>query len=294
MRSDNRSVTMARPSRGKVALSGAVALLLLAAACGDSTDDETATPASTTATTAAGQVSDVGEYCDKTLEIETAPQPEIDFETATPEEIAEATKQAASEVYLPLAQEIQAVAPEEIADDVDILVAAVEEVTETGDFEATFEAPEVEAASDRTHGFDLANCGWGQADVTAVEYEFQGIDATYEPGPVSFELANEGGELHELTVFKKNEGVTESFEDILGGPEEEAMGKVTPAAMTFVEPGEDAYAVADLEAGEYIAVCFIPVGLTPELAGAAEEGGEEPDLGPPHFTQGMQTEFTVE
>jgi hypothetical protein len=285
---------MARPSRGKVALSGAVALLLLAAACGDSTDDETATPASTTATTAAGQVSEVGEYCDKTLEIETAPEPEIDFETATPEEIAEASKQAASEVYLPLAQEIQAVAPEEIADDVDILVAAVEELTETGDFEATFESPEVEAAEERTHDFDLANCGWGQADVTALEYEFQGVAASYDAGPVSFELANEGGELHELTILRKNDGVTESIEEILGGPEEEAMEKVTDVAGTFAEPGEDAYVVADLEAGDYVAVCFIPVGLTPEVAGAAEEGGEEPDLGPPHFTQGMQTEFTVQ
>lgn len=60
----------------------------------------------------------------------------------------------------------------------------------------------------------------------------------------------------------------------------------------FGEPGDDDYFVADLEEGEYIALCFIPVGLTPEAAAAVEEGGEEPQ-GPPHFTQGMRAEFTV-
>jgi len=64
------------------------------------------------------------------------------------------------------------------------------------------------------------------------------------------------------------------------------------------------------EPGRYIAVCFIPQGLTPEIAqqfeaegppgegsapeGSAPEGsGPDVELGPPHHTQGMIQEFTV-
>jgi hypothetical protein len=42
--------------------------------------------------------------------------------------------------------------------------------------------------------------------------------------------------------------------------------------------------MADLTSGSYAAVCFIPVGSVDEETEAD---------GPPHFTQGMKTEFTV-
>ena len=41
--------------------------------------------------------------------------------------------------------------------------------------------------------------------------------------------------------------------------------------------------VADLAPGEYVAVCFIPVGTMPDHEGT----------GPPHFVEGMKQEFTV-
>jgi hypothetical protein len=43
------------------------------------------------------------------------------------------------------------------------------------------------------------------------------------------------------------------------------------------QPDQTAVAMYDLEPGQYVAVCFIPVG-----------GGED---GPPHFTSGMLAEF---
>ncbi|HSH23369.1 MAG TPA: hypothetical protein VK975_04825 [Acidimicrobiales bacterium] len=277
-----------------MALWGAVAVLSLTAACGDSADDEAAGPTSTSATSAApSPTADVGEYCATALEIETVPEPDIDFESASEEEIAAAVKQQAQEVYLPLAEDVEASAPDEIAADVDTLVAAVEELATTGDFETTFESPEVVAAEERVHAFDLANCGWEQVDVTAVDYAFQGIAGSYPAGPVSFELTNQGGELHEFVLLQKNEGVTESFEAILAGGEEEGGQKVTPLGGTFAAPGEDGYKVANLEPGEYAVVCFIPVGSTPEAEAAAEGSGEAPE-GPPHFTQGMSSVFTVE
>lgn len=45
--------------------------------------------------------------------------------------------------------------------------------------------------------------------------------------------------------------------------------------------------IADFEPGDYAALCFIPTGST--MANSDEPDGD----GPPHFTQGMKTEFTV-
>jgi hypothetical protein len=115
----------------------------------------------------------------------------------------------------------------------------------------------------------------------------------YEAGPVSFDLSNEGKELHELVLVKKNDSTTETFDQLLELPEEQAQKKTTTVASAFAEPGGTDYAVVDLEPGEYLAVCFIPVGFTPEAAAAAETSGTEPS-GPPHFTEGMRAEFTVE
>jgi hypothetical protein len=47
----------------------------------------------------------------------------------------------------------------------------------------------------------------------------------------------------------------------------------------------------DLEPGRYVIACFLPVGATPENMEALESGELQ---GPPHFTQGMLEEFTVE
>ena len=234
---------------------------------------------------------DVEAYCEDTLAIETIPEPDIDFESMSEEEQAEAAKKFASEDLQPLAKKIQANAPEEISGDIDTLVAAVDEVAETGNF-GVFDSAETAEAGDDAHAFDLANCGWESSEVTAKDYEFEGVAAEYEAGPTSFEFTNAGKELHEFVVLKKKADTEESFDELLELPQEEAEGKVDQVGNVFAEPGDDDYFVADLEEGEYIALCFIPVGLTPEAAKAAEEGGEEPQ-GPPHFTQGMRAEFTV-
>ena len=82
-----------------------------------------------------------------------------------------------------------------------------------------------------------------------------------------------------MVMFRKADGETRSFEELFALPEEEAGDAVTFTAATFSPIGETTYAVADLEPGQYAAVCFIPVG-----------GAED---GPPHFTEGMLAEFEV-
>jgi hypothetical protein len=266
-------------------LAGLAVVGLLAAGCGD--DDDTASSDSTASddAAAAGASTSPDPYCDAALAIETAGEPDIDFATATEDEIAEAAKTFAAETMRPLADDVLAAAPAELEADLQVQSDALDEVAETGDFSA-FETPEVLAASEATHGYDLETCGWTSVAVDAADYSFAGLPDQMDAGVVSFELTNGGTEVHEMVLLRKNDGVTESFDELLALPEEEAMEKVTMVGLAGpVPPGEPAYAVVDLDAGEYMAVCFIPVG-TLSFDGPPPEG-------PPHMMQGMVHQLTV-
>ena len=261
--------------------------LLGLVACGDDDDDSaTATDDGTETTAAEGDgEGDLETYCEKTAEIEATlgPGPDIDFESATPAELTAAAKDFAGGAT-DLAADIQEAAPSAVRADIDVLVGALSEVAETGDFGA-FEQPEVEEASTRAHAYDLESCGWQRVDVSAVDYEFKGIPSEPEAGTTSFEFSNDGTELHEMILIRKNDDTEETFDELLAMPEEEARTKTSSVGAAFAEPGEEGvYVVADLTPGEYIAICFIPVGTA--------DAETEVD-GPPHFTQGMKTEFRV-
>lgn len=284
------------PARRRRLLAPVVLALAVAslAACGDDEDstdtaagDAAEQPADDeTTTTTAGDEVDVEAYCDAAVAIETAPEPDIDFDTATPEEMTAAVQAFATDTLRPLVDDVEANLPPELEEAFVALDAAVTEAAETGDF-AAFESPEFEAANDTAHAFDLENCGWEQVDVTAIDYAFEGIPTTVPAGVVNFEFTNQSArqEFHELVLFRINDDVTESVQDLLALPEEEAMTKVTEAGGTGAEPGGSEYTVTELEPGRYGAVCFVPTG-------ASEENPE--GTGPPHFMQGMVVEFTVE
>ena len=142
-------------------LAPVVALSVLAA-CGDDT-------------VAAGQPkAEVRDYCAKSLAIDTYPEPDIDFESLSPDQLVGEIRKYAAQI-VPLAQQAQAAAPTEIRRDIDVLVGATQEVARTGDFEGVFETPAVEEAENRAHTFDLANCRWAKVDVTAKDYSFSGV-----------------------------------------------------------------------------------------------------------------------
>lgn len=281
-------------------LAGLAVVGLLAAGCGedddddaqddpgaqtDDTDDTGDTGGTTEPEPEGDDGDDVAAYCEAALAVETAPPPDVDFESASPEEMSEALKAYATDVMGPLADDIVAVTPDEVADEIDVLAGAVEEMASTGD-PTTFDQPDTLAASEAVHEFDLANCGWTPVEVTAADYRFEGLGSELAAGVTSFELANEGAEVHELLLLRRNDGVTQSAEELLALPQEEAQELVTPMGEpAFAGPGDGSYAVADLTPGEYIAVCFVPVGTT-QLDGPPPEG-------PPHAMQGMITEFTV-
>jgi len=91
-----------------------------------------------------------------------------------------------------------------------------------------------------------------------------------------------------LVVFRYSEDnldtATKSFTELLKLPEDQAMQNIEIKGITFAEPGKVGTGYADLDPGEYLAICFIPKG-----ASEAKPDGD----GPPHFMLGMQQEFTV-
>lgn len=137
------------------------------------------------------------------------------------------------------------------------------------------------------------NCSFPTVAVEAENYAFNNIPDTMPAGETLVQFTNVGTELHEVLILRPNDGVTESLEEILALPEDEAQGMVTTVAQGFAMPGEESWTTARLDPGAYVAICFIPEGFTPEAMAEMEATGAEPE-GAPHFTLGMVKEFTVE
>lgn len=175
-----------------------------------------------------------------------------------------------------------AVVPDELAGSLEALVASVEDYPFSGEFDAAY-GQIVEWLQD--------NCDLASVEVLATDYAFSGLPSELPAGPTMIELANDGAELHELLVMRKNDGVTESFEAIIELPQEEAMELVTIVGSVVALPGGAGVMTTDLTSGDYLAICFLPTGLTPEVAEIPE--GSAPPLGPPHFVHGMMQELTV-
>jgi hypothetical protein len=279
-----------RRSRRYGVLVAVATLALLAASCGDDDDDDAAT-------TTTAETGDLAAFCDAYAEVAVAtagpPDPTVDVET--------------------LVGQLQDNAPPDIAADVSEFVAALQEMggeegppEEDAETDATDDQGGAgETSADGTEGegegggappedfltssaavgrYAAENCAEDRIEVTAIEYEYEGIPETLTAGQYGWLLDNEGEEWHEIILVKKNEGVTQSFDELLELPDDEALEFVQVIGQVFAGPGATSGTVADLTPGEYLAVCFIPVGTT---------GLDVESDGPPHFTEGMLHEFTV-
>lgn len=263
--------TLHRVGAGLLALTLAGGL----AACGD--DDDEGTTDTTAAVGADGGEQAAGasdEFCGAIVEFNTAvADVELD-ETSTEEDI-----KATGEQLAPLFDTIASEAPDDLADTANELNDAVQPLTE-GDGEA-FNADSTFETYGELLGGAVEACAFETVDVTGIDYAFQGVPETIAAGTTAFAFTNgSDGEEHEMILLRKADGEALSFQEILALPEDEAMAKAQFVAAAFAPPGGEGSTLADLEAGSYAMVCFIPVG-----------GGED---GPPHFTEGMFQEFTVE
>lgn len=181
-------------------------------------------------------------------------------------------------------------APEEISGAVTAMADALLEPVANLDEEAFFAATTSGTYAGDTavvNGFVIDECDFASVDVTAIDYAYDADLEGLEAGQVAFDFSNEGTEFHEIALLRINDDTTETIQELLELPEEEAMAKTTFMGISFAAPGEGSTMYADLEEGRYVMICFIPQGSTSLEAAETAEG-------PPHFTQGMLTEFTVE
>lgn len=142
-------------------------------------------------------------------------------------------------------------------------------------------------------------------EVTAVDYGYEDLPESVSAG-ARLTLTNASEEeLHELVAFLLPEGEDRPIDEIAKLPEAELGGLFAgePATVLIAPPSgaEMIPAVGDgtlNEAGRYAVFCAIPVGADPQayLEAASESEGGPPDVegGPPHFTQGMYGEITVD
>jgi hypothetical protein len=137
--------------------------------------------------------------------------------------------------------------------------------------------------------------------VTAHDYYFEGLPTSVPVG-TQLGFTNQGAEFHELALARKNDGVTETWDELLALPEEEALAKVTVFAPLFAAAGAAAEGTVTLEQeGQYLALCFIPQGSAGTIELPDPNATPDPSApppaglgsGPPHFLLGMRQEFTV-
>lgn len=272
---------------------GLLTLMLAGAlvACGDDDDEETSDTTEATASDGGDESSDTTEAADGGEEAagsnEEFCSAVVDFNTAVFEvEIDESSPPAditaAGEMLIPLLEPISDNAPDDLVDSVAEVEGFIEPLAE-GDA-AAFGDDSTFETYNAFIGGAVAACDYEKVEVTGVDYAFEDVPETIPAGTTSFAFTNAAEtEEHEMIVFRKADGVTETFEDLLQLGEEESADKLQFVTAAFAPPGEEGSTLAELEAGDYAMVCFIPVG-----------GGEFDGTSRTHLDEGMIQEFTVE
>jgi hypothetical protein len=207
--------------------------------------------------------------------------PDVDDPPGPPEAVAAAFEDYAARLEPPLRDIEQAAPPVAQQDIATIARQGRYAVATVG--EAPLETPEFAAAVARLRTVMIAECGFRQVRVTAVEHRFEGIPPVLPAGTVGFTLANQGAQSHELNVYRINEGVPQPFPELVVLPGEQRTAVLTDVGRMSAGPGEADTGFLTLIPGRYGVACLVPDGSTP-----AAEG-----IGSPHAALGMVAEFTV-
>lgn len=119
-------------------------------------------------------------------------------------------------------------------------------------------------------------------EITGVDYGFEGIPDTVAAGRVAVRFSNESSneEPHEMILLRRTDAMTQSLDELAHMSPDELMPIAEMAGVVFAEkPDTASTSLLELEPGDYVAICTIPVG-----------GGEQGD---PHAAHGMIAEFEV-
>ena len=245
----------------------ALALALIATACGGDDDDTDASDTPEDETTTEASV-DATAFCEAIVEAES--------------QVIAASQGSSDGDPIAALEEAQTTAPDELTEQIATLVEGSTTALEEKD-QSFFQDPEFRTADEEVDQYVLDNCDVERVDVTAAEYSFTGIPSSVPSGLVGFNLTNEGEEIHQLILARLNDP-SQTVEELLQLPEKEAEKAITNVGDMFALSGQSDVQTFELEPGTYGVVCFIPVGSTAEAEGD----------GPPHALQGMFAQFTVE
>lgn len=175
-------------------------------------------------------------------------------------------------------------APESSSDDATAIANAVGAMADDPD---ALESPEASAALRAVGDSVYDQCDADEKlDVAGVDYAFESLPDEIDAGRVAIRFANdsESGEPHELVLATGANG--ESAADLAALPIEQLFQAARPLAVAFTDvPDTHATTLVDLEPGEYLVICTLPVG------GFVE--GQDGPPADPHSAHGMVKTLTV-
>jgi plastocyanin len=159
---------------------------------------------------------------------------------------------------------------------------------------------------------DMGDMAGPTIEVTGVDYAFVGLPTTV-PAGTTLTFKDEGTEVHEMAVIHILDETT-PLEELMAMPEEESASLIEFVGFLSAIPGTSAEGSVALQTpGRYVALCFIPQGMTmdaleaagvdPAAMGPDTDPSEMPpeaqeffaslESNPPHMALGMIQEFTV-
>jgi hypothetical protein len=277
---------MRRTVRGSAALLAAGILIVGLGACGGDDDDtdaggDAANEADGGELAAGDAAEDATAFCESVIALDRT-NLGLESGEATPDDV-DAALQAAQDA-----------APAAILDAVTTAVTETRTVAEESSSAPPDGPPVLPSdafypAAVEIGGFVGDNCDLETLDVTATDYAFAGFAETVPSGTTVINFANDGAEFHEMVLMKIADGEERPLEELLALPEEEANSLVTSKGFVIAPPGAGNFVTADLDPGRYVALCFVPVGATPE----AMASGAPLDEADGHMAHGMVAEFEV-
>ncbi len=182
------------------------------------------------------------------------------------------------------AQAFADAAPEESADEASTVATAVKA---SADDPAAMETPAVAAALETIGSQVFDGCDADeQIEVAGVDYAFEDLPTEIDAGRLALQFTNESesDEPHELVIVTGADG--QSAGELAGLPMEQLFEQARPIAVAFTNgPDETATTLVDLEPGEYLVICTLPVGGFTD-----DQDGPPAD---PHSAHGMVATLTV-
>jgi hypothetical protein len=274
---------MRRTVRGASVLLAAGMLAVGLGACGDDDDGADAGTAEGGDLSTDGASAGAAKFCDAAVAVDAA-NLGLDSGETSPGDVDAALKAAEANAPTEISAAVGTMITEARA-----MMAEAESASAEEEGPPPIPSEAFFTASVDVGGYLADNCDFATLDVTATNYQFDGIADSVSAGTTVMTFDNKGTEFHEMALVRIDEGEERSLEELLALPEDEVDSLITEKGFVLAPPGAQTYFTAELDPGRYVAICFVPVGATPEALESGATLNEEDG----HFMHGMVAEFEV-